>query len=90
MIGRYAFEGCNGLTSITLPDGVTEIMECAITFCDSLRSVTLPASLSEIGGSVFYYCDRLTDISFAGSGEQWEKLTKRLKLSDSVNVQCGA
>ena len=32
-IGSYAFHGCRGLTSITIPDGVASIGEYAFEYC---------------------------------------------------------
>lgn len=38
-IGRYAFCGCSGLTSVTLPNGVTSIGDGAFRYCNSLSSI---------------------------------------------------
>jgi len=38
-IGRYAFEGCSGLTSITIPNSVTSIGGGAFSGCSALTSV---------------------------------------------------
>lgn len=38
-IGMYAFEGCSGFTSITIPDSVTSIDEWAFYNCSSLKNV---------------------------------------------------
>jgi uncharacterized repeat protein (TIGR02543 family) len=41
-IGDFAFYGCGGLTSITIPDSVTSIGIGAFSGCTGLTSVTLP------------------------------------------------
>ena len=38
-IGSYAFSGCSGLTSITLPNSVTSISDGAFSWCRGLISV---------------------------------------------------
>ena len=40
----YAFCGCSGLTSVTIPDSVTSIGGNAFCGCSGLTSVTIPAS----------------------------------------------
>ena len=53
VIGRYAFSGCSGLTSLTLPAGITEIGFEAFYGCSGLTSLTLPAGITEIGDYAF-------------------------------------
>ncbi|MBQ6023074.1 MAG: leucine-rich repeat domain-containing protein [Clostridia bacterium] len=48
-IGDHAFNGCTGLTSVTLPADVTSIGEYAFYNCGALASATLPAGLTGIG-----------------------------------------
>jgi hypothetical protein len=45
------------LTSITIPEGVTNIGEGAFKQCNSLNTITLPNSLKKIEGNAFYYCN---------------------------------
>ena len=52
-IGDYAFRGCTGLTSVTIPNSVTSIGEMAFAGCSSLTSVTIPNSVKSIGGGAF-------------------------------------
>ena len=56
VIGSYAFSGCNRLTSLTLPDGITEIGDHAFEGCSELTSLTLPAGITKIGSEAFSGC----------------------------------
>ena len=62
-IGKYAFSDCSGLTSLTLPVGITEIGSSAFDGCSGLTSLTLPASITSIGESTFYGCSGLTSLN---------------------------
>ena len=55
-IGSRAFKGCSGLTSITIPEGVTSIGQGAFSDCSSLTSITIPECVTSIGGYVFDGC----------------------------------
>ena len=61
-IGEYAFAYCSGLTSLTLPVGITSIGEFAFSGCSGLTSLTLPAGITSIGEYAFSYCSGLTSI----------------------------
>ena len=63
VIGRYAFSGCSGLTSLTLPAGITEIGEYAFCDCDGLTSLTLPAGITWISYGAFRGCSGLTSLT---------------------------
>ena len=62
-IGEYAFAYCSGLTSLTLPVGITSIGEFAFSGCSGLTSLTLPAGITEIGESTFSDCSGLTSLT---------------------------
>ena len=65
-IGQYAFDGCSGLTSITIPNSVTSIGYEAFSGCSSLTSITIPNSVTSIGQYAFSDC-RLNSLTI-GSG----------------------
>ena len=62
-IGERAFDSCNKLTSITIPDSVTSIREMAFAYCFSLTSIIIPNSVKSIGESAFLQCNSLTKIT---------------------------
>ena len=66
-IGRSAFSGCTGLTSVTIPDSVTSIGEWAFDGCTSLTSVTIEDGVTSIGEYAFYNCTSLTDVIIPNS-----------------------
>ena len=52
-INGNAFDGCTSLTSITIPNSVTEIGFCAFRGCTSLTDIIIPDSIIDIGDSAF-------------------------------------
>ena len=62
-IGEYAFAYCSGLTSLTLPVGITSIGEFAFSGCSGLTSLTLPAGITSIGRGAFNGCSGLTSLT---------------------------
>ena len=62
-LGDYAFWGCSGLTSLTLPSGVTSIGRNAFDSCSGLTSMTIPSSVTSIGGAAFGGCSGLTSLT---------------------------
>ena len=62
-LGDYAFYGCSGLTSLTLPSSVTSIGDKAFYSCWMLNSLTIPYSVTSIGDEAFYGCSGLTSLT---------------------------
>ena len=71
-IGDYAFSGCSGLTSVTIPDSVTSIGKYAFSGCSGLTSVTIPDSVTSIGWGAFSGCSGLTSITIPFVGEKMD------------------
>lgn len=61
-IGANAFNGCTGLTSVTIPNSVTSIGEGAFSNCSGLTSITIPNSVTSIGKFAFNNCTSLTNL----------------------------
>ena len=62
-IGCDAFEYCDSLASVTIPNSVTSIDSGAFQYCEALSSVTIPDSVTSIGGYAFYACTSLTSVT---------------------------
>ena len=65
-IGSHAFDGCSGLTSINIPNGITSIKTYAFRNCSDLISIALPGSIVSIGAYAFDDCVGLTQVSTDG------------------------
>ncbi len=65
-IGWNAFKSCNGLTSVSIPNGVTTIGDDAFYDCYGLTSVTIPNSVTTIGIAAFEGCG-LTSVTIPNS-----------------------
>ena len=66
-IGNSAFQGCTGLTSITIPNSVTTIWYSAFLGCTRLTSVAISNSLTTIGTGAFQGCSGLTSVTIPNS-----------------------
>ena len=55
VIGDLAFEWCDSLTSINIPNSVKIIGEYAFQDCNSLTSITIPSSVVTIFGNPFLH-----------------------------------
>ena len=67
VIGDEAFQGCESLTSINIPNSVTTIGNWAFEGCNSLTSINIPNSVTTIGDWAFGECDSLTNITIPSS-----------------------
>lgn len=61
-IERDAFEGCVGLTKVSLKNGLTTIGNEAFYKCSSLQEIEIPNSVTSIGSDAFGGCKGLTKV----------------------------
>lgn len=61
-IEEGAFENCNMLSSIKLPDALKTLGNRAFSKCSSLRTLNLPTALTTIGSEAFQFCSSLEGI----------------------------
>ena len=66
-ISSGAFSGCSSLTSVTIPNSVTNIGNRAFYDCSKLPSITIPNSVTSIGNYAFYNCTGLTSVTIPNS-----------------------
>lgn len=76
-IGTQAYK-CSSLTSITIPNSITNIECDAFDFCSSLKNITIPNNVTSIGKNAFLGCDNLV---FNVESEK----TKKLLIDSGVN-----
>ncbi len=65
-IAPYAFDYCDSLTGITIPDSVTSIGKCAFSSCRSLANIDISDSITNIGEFAFI------DTYYYNNSENWE------------------
>lgn len=92
-----AFYQVKGMTSVTIPEGVTYIESEAFLNCPDLREIHLPASLENVTGSLsigFMNCPSLEVIEVAEGNEKYfaknncliEKSTGKLVLGGRAQI----
>ncbi len=88
--GGCAFEGCEHLTSITLPPNLERIGSGAFRHCHNLSSVDIPNSVTFIGSYAFEDCVQLTSITLPPNLESIESCAFNLCYNlSSVNIPDG-
>lgn len=58
-----AFANQDGITSVTLPNSVTELGKGCFSRCGGLESITLSENLTSLPDQCLYWCDKLTSIT---------------------------
>ena len=66
-IGEYAFKGCTGLTSISLPTSLLTIGQYAFESCTGLTSISLPSKVTSVGNYAYSGCSNATSLSLGSN-----------------------
>ena len=85
-IGKQAFLGCSGLTSVTIPNSVTSIGDYAFYGCVGLTSVTIPNSVTNIGHHAFYQCSGLVSVIIPNSVTSIGEYNQEIKGKTNVEI----
>ena len=72
--GKYAFSGCAKLKTARV--ACDSIGAFAFTRCTALSSLTISANCRTFGENMLTYCESLTAITYEGTKEQWNAITK--------------
>ena len=62
-VGQNAFKDCLNITSVTLPDGITDIARFAFRMC-GFTSLSIPKSLKTMAYDAFFGCDKITSLTW--------------------------
>ncbi len=62
-VGAGAFEYCESIQAIALPEGTKYIYENAFADCTALVALNLPESLEGVGNYAFYACPKLKNVT---------------------------
>jgi len=66
-IGTLAFNACQGITSVEIPNSVTSIGQNVFRYCFGLTSVTIGNGVTSIGDYAFASCNHLTAVTIPSS-----------------------
>ena len=78
-IGESAFNCCDVLESVTIPDSVTRIQSYAFNGCENLRKVHNGSGLKTIGNRIFEDAN-VDEIFYNNTKSNWEKLINNKNL----------
>ena len=67
VIEEYAFNSCESLISVVLPDEIQSIGNGTFGRCSALENLNIPDSVTFIGYAAFSECSSLTDINIPNS-----------------------
>ena len=81
-IPEYTFKR-TGLTSITIPNGVTQIKRGAFVRCLNLTSVIIPRTVTSIVSSAFENCANLT-ITYLGTISEWVNKNISIMINETL------
>ena len=84
-IGNRAFEACESLEEMHIPDSVRTIGDYALGGCSTLKRVTLPDDLESLGKFILSGCNNLEYLSVWVSEELFDHLTGNDKF---MKVAC--
>ena len=70
-----AFKGCDTISTINLPEGITTIGKEAFADCSNLSTITLPKSVTSIADDAFAECRKLRTVYYGGLAADLDGIT---------------
>lgn len=86
-IGSSAFQDCENLETVRLPNTLTALGEAAFLRCGKLTNVSLPISLKSVGENCFTGCEKLVLLDLTGVPDEIMEL--RTSLEGTVTLPAG-
>ena len=86
-IGSSAFQDCENLETVRLPNTLTALGEAAFLRCGKLTNVSLPISLKSVGEDCFTGCEKLELLDLTGVPDEIMEL--RTSLEGTVTLPAG-
>lgn len=91
-IHSIAFQSCDNLESVTIPEGVELIIDI-FSYCDNLRSISIPSTATRVTNGTFLMNRLLTDVYFNGTKARWNQIVtgdrnQNLSQIQAITVHC--
>ena len=61
-ISKEAFNWCENITEIVIPDSVTHIEDYAFHLAKSLKKIVIPKNVTFVGRNILFHCDLLKSL----------------------------
>ncbi len=68
-ISLYSFAGCEGITSVSMPDSVRKIGQAAFSDCTALTKITIGSGVTEILNNAFFGCTSLAEVKVSADNK---------------------
>ncbi len=85
-IYSYAFYARGDLTSISIPDRVSEIGASAFYNCENLTSVSIGVGVNNIGTDAFYHCTGIASFTVKSGNSSYQSIDGNLYSKDGMTL----
>lgn len=87
-LGISAFADCENLSTVELPEGLTDVGIFAFSKCKNLTSIHIPSSCTYVGAGAFNNCYALEEITVAESNTVYESVDGVLYSKQDTLLRC--
>lgn len=88
-VGKKAFADCIRLSTVMLPDSLSEIDDGAFLRCSALTTVYAGSGLMRIGSGAFELCTSLTTVYYASNVSDFASIDNHTAIGDAQLVAHG-